>query len=71
MYSQPQEFFGNQPIYALITEFAGKVPSNYTGAYYYEARDALAAALTNSVSGASIDDELKTAEDIVKTAMGQ
>lgn len=71
VYSQPQEFFGNQPIYALITEFAGKVPSNYTGAYYYEARDALAAALTNSVSGASIDDELKTAEDIVKTAMGQ
>ena len=71
VYSQPQEFFGKQPIYALITEFAGKVPSNFTGAYYYEARDALAAALTNAVSGASIDDELKTAEDIVKTAMGQ
>ncbi len=71
VYAKPQAFFGNQSIYALITDYAGKVPSNNTGVYYYEARDAVATALTNVISGASIDDELKNAEDTVKTAMGQ
>lgn len=71
IYAQPQEFFGGQPIFTLITEYAGKVPSYNTGVYYYEARDAVATALTNIVNGASIDDELKTAEATVKTAMGQ
>lgn len=71
VYMQPQAFFGNQPVYSQITEYAGKVPSYNTGVYYYEARDAVATALTNIISGASIDDELKTAEDTVKTAMGK
>ena len=36
VYSKPQEFFGGKPIYSLITEFAGKIPSNITGTYYYD-----------------------------------
>ncbi len=70
-YNEPQEFFGGQPIYSLITEFAEKVPSNNTGVYYYEARDAVATAITNIVSGADMDSEIKTAEDTVKFAMGK
>lgn len=71
VYAEPQEFFGGEPVFALITEFAGKIPSNNTGVYYYEARDAVAVAITNVVAGADIDSELKTAEDTVNFAMGK
>ncbi|MDD2968143.1 MAG: extracellular solute-binding protein [Lachnospiraceae bacterium] len=71
VYGEPQAFFNDQTIYALITEFAGKVPSNNTGVYYYEARDAVATALTNVVNGADITSELQAAEDTVKFQMGQ
>ena len=71
MYAEPQAFFNDQAIYSLITEFAGNVPSNNTGVYYYEARDAVATALTNVVNGADITSELQAAEDTVKFQMGQ
>ncbi|MDR1770492.1 MAG: extracellular solute-binding protein [Hungatella sp.] len=71
VYGEPQEFFGGKPVYAQITEFASKVPSNNTGVYYYEARDAVATAITHVVTGADIDAEIKTAEDTVKFAMGK
>lgn len=66
VYNEPQEFFGGQPIYADITEFAGKIPSNITGAYYYNARDAIGVALTNVIqTGADLDAEIQTAQDTV------
>lgn len=71
VYSEPQEFFGGQKIYELITSFASKVPSNNTGVYYYEARDAVATALTNVIAGADIASELQTAEDTVNFLMGK
>ncbi len=71
VYAQPSEFFGGQTIYTDITEFAGKVPSNTTGVYYYEARDAVGTAMTNVVGGADLESELKNAEDTVKFQMGQ
>lgn len=71
VYGQPQEFFGGEAIYSKITEFAGKTPSNNTGVYYYEARDAVATAITNVVGGAEIKSELKTAQDAVNFAMGK
>ncbi len=71
VYSTPQEFFANQPIYALITEYAGKVPSNITGAYYYDARNAVGIGLSNVIqNGADIDAELKTAQETVEFNMG-
>lgn len=70
VYSEPQEFFGGQAIYADITDFAGKVPSNNPGVYYYEARDAVAVAMTNIVAGADPASELQAAEDEVAFAMG-
>lgn len=71
VYGEPQKFFGDQAVYSLITDFASKVPSNNTGVYYYEARDAVATAITHVVAGADIDSEIKTAEDTVNFAMGK
>lgn len=71
VYGEPQAFFNDQTIYAMITDFASKVPSNNTGVYYYEARDAVATALTNSLSGADLKAELKTAQSTIEFAMQQ
>ena len=71
VYSQPSEFFGGDTVFAKITEFAGKTPSNNTGVYYYEARDAVAVAITNIISGADIDTEIQTAQHTVNFAMGK
>lgn len=71
VYAEPQEFFGGDTVYSMIIDFASKVPSNNTGVYYYEARDAVATAITNVVSGGEIDAEIKTAEDTVNFAMGK
>lgn len=70
-YAVPQEFFGGDAIYSKITDFATKVPSNNTGVYYYEARDAVATAITNVVAGGDVKKEIQTAQDTVSFAMGQ
>ncbi len=70
-YAQPSEFFGGDAVFASITDFAGKTPSNNTGVYYYEARDAVAVAMTNVVSGGDIDAEIANAENTVNFAMGK
>ncbi len=71
VYSKPSEFFGGDTVFAKITEFAGKVPSNNTGIYYYEARDAVSTAATNIIAGADMEAELKTAQSTVEFAMGK
>ena len=71
VYAQPQAFFNGQPIYATITEYAGKVPSNITGVYYYEARDAVGVALAGIMSGTDAATALTEAESNVKFLMGQ
>lgn len=70
VYAEAQEYFGGDAIYAKIVEFSGNTPSNYTGVYYYEAREALAIAVTNVVAGADIASELATAQSTVEFAMG-
>ena len=70
VYAKPQEFFGGDAIFAKITDFAGNVPSNITGVYYYEARDAVATAITNAVNGSDIAAEIQTAEDTLNFSMG-
>lgn len=72
VYGEPQEFFGGQAIYSDITEFAGKVPSNITGPYYYDARNAVGTALTNVLqNGADIEAELTAAQETVEFTMGE
>lgn len=70
-YSKKVEFFSGQEVYSLLTDFASKTPTNNTGVYYYEARDAVSIAATNIATGADVDSELKTAEDTVNFAMGK
>ena len=70
-YAEKVEFFGGQQVYSLLTDFASKTPKNNTGVYYYEARDAVAAAATNIVAGADVDSELKTVQDTINFAMGK
>jgi len=71
VYAEPQEFFGSEAIYAKITDYSEKVPSNITGVYYYEARDAVATAVTNAVGGSDIAKEIQTAEDTLNFNMGK
>lgn len=70
-YAVPSEFFGGDAVFSKITDFASKVPTNNTGVYYYEARDAIGTAITNVVGGSDIDSEIQNAEDTVNFAMEQ
>ncbi|AYF99447.1 extracellular solute-binding protein [Protaetiibacter intestinalis] len=70
VYSQPVEFFGGQAIYADVVRFGASVPSNNTGVYYYEARDAVSAAITKIIGGADMKTALDEAQSTVEFAMG-
>jgi len=70
VYAQPSEFFGGQPIFADVVAFGADVPSNNTGAYYYEARDAVSAAITKIIGGADAKEALAEAQSTVEFAMG-
>lgn len=70
-YAQTNDFFGGKPVYTEIVSYAGKIPSTNTGVYFYEARDAVATAITNIINGSTVEKELKTAEDTVVFAMNQ
>ena len=69
-YQAGNDFYSGDAIFAKIVEYTGKVPSNTTGAYYYDAREALGTALTNYINGGDLASELQTAEDTVNFAMG-
>ena len=70
-YAQAVDFWGGQEVYALIVDYATKTPSNITGPFYYDARDAVGVALSNIVqSGADMDSELATAQETVEFNMG-
>ena len=70
-YAVPNDFFGGDAVSAKIVDFSTKVPSNITGVYYYEARDAVAVAITNYINGSDLDAELQTAQSTVEFQMGQ
>lgn len=69
VYSQPQEFFGGDPIFSKVVEYSTQVPSNNTGAYYYEGRDAVSVAITNIMNGADPAGALAEAQSTVEFAM--
>jgi len=70
VYSQPSEFFGGQTIFADVVAYGADVPSNNTGVYYYEARDAVSAAITKIIGGTSKKDALDEAQSTVEFAIG-
>ena len=64
IYEQPVDFFGNDAIYKKIVEYSSEIPSSVTSPFYYDARDAMCTALSNVIQeNASLDDELKTAQE--------
>lgn len=68
-YGEPSEFFGGEPVFTKVVDFATKTPANNTGVYYYEARDAVATAFTNIANGADVDSELANAQATVEAQM--
>lgn len=69
VYQEPQEFFGGQPVYSKVVEFSKQVPKNNTGAYYYEGRDAVSAAMTKIMNGEDPTKALEEAQKNVEFAM--
>ncbi len=70
VYGQALDFFGGQPIFADVVAFGAEVPSNNTGVYYYEGRDAVSAAITKILGGADLASSLEEAQATVEFAMG-
>ena len=71
VYNEPSKFFGGEAVFAKIVDYSTKTPSNNTGVYYYEARDAIATAITNVVAGADVESEIATAQQTVEFLMQQ
>jgi lactose/L-arabinose transport system substrate-binding protein len=69
VYGEPHEFFAGQPVYQQVVEYGASVPSVNTGAYYYEGRDAVSAAVTQVLNGADVDTALAEAQATVEFAM--
>ncbi|MDP3950890.1 ABC transporter substrate-binding protein [Microbacterium sp.] len=69
VYAEPIEFFGGEAIFAKVVEYGSEVPSNNTGAYYYEGRDAVSAAITQIMNGADRDTALAEAQANVEFGM--
>jgi len=69
VYAQQQPFFNNDAIYTKIVDYASKVPSNNTSPYYYEARDAVSAAVTQILGGTDETTALQQAQQTVEFAM--
>jgi lactose/L-arabinose transport system substrate-binding protein len=71
VYNQEVEFFGGDAVYAKIVDYSTKTPSNITGPFYYDARDAVGVALSNiTQQGADMDSEIQTAQETVEFNMG-
>ena len=71
VYSEPQEYYGGQAVYEMISDFASKVPTVDLGVYYTEANTALATVVGNVLGGADIDSKLETAQKTVEFNMRQ
>jgi lactose/L-arabinose transport system substrate-binding protein len=70
-YNVAVDFYGGDTVYAKIVDFATKTPSNTTGAFYYDARDAVGVALSDiTQTGADIDSELESAQETLEFSMG-
>ena len=71
VYNQEVPFFSNDKVYAKIVDFATKPPSNVTGPFYYDARDAIGVALSQiTQQGIDIGTALQEAQDTVDFTMG-
>lgn len=70
-YGNKNDYFSGDSVYTKILEYAGKIPTCYTGVYFYEARYAVASAISNTIAGADMEAELKIAETKISAGMDQ
>lgn len=71
VYNQDVAFFAGDQVYAKIVDFATKTPSNVTGPFYYDARDAIGVALSQiTQQGTDMGAALKEAQETVEFTMG-
>jgi lactose/L-arabinose transport system substrate-binding protein len=69
VYAEPHKFFSNDPVFQKVIEFSKEVPKNNTGAYYYEGRDSVSAAITKILNGTDPNTALDEAQKAVEFAM--
>lgn len=69
VYGEELEFFGGDAVFSKVVEYSKEVPSNNTGAYYYEGRDAVSAAVTKILGGTDPETALEEAQANVEFAM--
>lgn len=69
VYAEPQDFYGGQQVYTMLSEYSSKVPTANLGVYYTEANTALYTLLANVMAGANLDEELQTAKETVEFQM--
>ena len=70
-YAEPSEFFGGDAVNSKILGFSEHTPSNVTGPFYYDARNAVGTALSAiTQQGADMDSEIEKAQDTVEFNMG-
>lgn len=71
-YNQKAEYWNNDTVYSKIVDYASKTPASNNGKFFYDARDAVSAAVSEMIqSGGNIDDALKTAQETVEFGMGE
>ncbi|MCD8156175.1 MAG: extracellular solute-binding protein [Clostridiales bacterium] len=73
VYSEPQEFWNDNAIYATIMEYADQVPTNNVSAAYYDVRGYVGTAIQNIVMGSDMETELEdaqTSSDYVTEELG-
>ena len=71
VYAEPSEFFGGDAVNSKILGFSEHTPSNVTGPFYYDARNAVGTALSAiTQQGADMDSEIEKAQDTVEFNMG-
>jgi lactose/L-arabinose transport system substrate-binding protein len=71
VYGEPQPFWGGQPIYEELMDYASKVPKVKFGLYNYEARDAIQRAMIAVRQGQNVDTALATAQQEVEFLIDQ
>ena len=69
VYAEPHKFFSDEPVFQQVIEFSTQVPKNNTGAYYYEGRDSVSAAITKILNGTDPNTALDEAQKAVEFAM--
>lgn len=71
VYTAPQAFFNDQPIFATIVEYSSHIPQFTSTPYHYEARECINTAVVNIVNGSDKAQALKEAQETLEFKMSE